>query len=303
MRTLSVLVVNYFTASLVHDLVLSIGEYIKRYEFEILICDNSVDDEQRRELQKLDRSNVSLFCPRKNLGFVGANNYLFKKAQHDLLLLINPDTKLIDSSMEKLFDFVGEGEGIGVAGPRLLNGDGTVQVGHYRFPDLMGLIKEHLLLVKQHPYAYKDSTSTVECDVVKGACLVIKKDVAKSVGLFDLDFAMYSEEVDLCFRLKERGLKNFFYPSARIIHYGEKSARQKQFTEYSLYHYHRSRLLYFKKHHSQSYYLVVKFIILISLVEKTVVFFFAGKGFSSRVHLAVLWRIFFRSPESPQLLR
>lgn len=289
----SFLIVSYHTSGLVRDLVFSIEQFVRRYDYEILVCDNSCDAEERKALEQLSRRAVRTFFPDRNIGFVAANNFLLTKANHRLLALVNPDSKLIDCSIERLFDFVMQEREVGIAGPQLINEDGSIQVGHYKFPTLWGLLKEHVLLARKHPYAYGDQGNVCECDVVKGACIVIRRDLARFVGLFDDDLTMYSEEVDLCKRLSRKGYRRIFFPLARIVHYGEKSTRRREFTEYSLYHYHRSRLVYFRKHHGCCYYGLVKAILVLSLAEKTVLFFLVGKTTSSRVHLSVLRQLLF----------
>ena len=131
----------------------------------------------------------------------------------------------------------------------------------------------------------------MECDVVKGACLVMRREVAQIVDLFDKDLTMYSEETDLCYRIRRNGLKVIYFPEAKIIHYGEASSAKKEYSEYSLYHYYRSKLVFFRKNYRRTYFLLVKLILLSSLVEHGIVLFLVNKRRSSDLYFGVLKKI------------
>jgi hypothetical protein len=114
------------------------------------------------------------------------------------------------------------------------------------------------------PYGVYDQSrwnpsETREVDVLQGASLILRKEALDQIGLFDEDYFMYTEEVDLCYRLKKGGWHLFWVPQSEIIHYGGQSTQQaaaKMFI--SLY---QTKLLFFTKHHSwlsvQGYKLVL----------------------------------------------
>jgi GT2 family glycosyltransferase len=293
MQKVSFLIVNYQTAEFISVLVDSIKKNIHRYVYEILIYDNSCTLDQLTKLFELQNSVIKVYPSDDNIGFVRANNFLFKKAQHNIIVLINPDARLIDDSFEKLLDMIQSSHGIGAAGPMLLNGDESYQVSFYKFPNLVTLIQEHILLLWRDPYAYRtDYTLPQECDVIKGACLVLRREVLKGDCIFDEDYVMFSEEVDLCWRLKEQELKNYYYPIAKIVHYGEKSSRKETISDYVLYHYYKSKFIFFKKHYSWLYYTLVKCILMISLMEKVILLRVALQRWNSTRHYRVLIKLF-----------
>jgi len=287
----SFLIVNYFTAEYVSNLINSIKEHISKYNFEILILDNSCDTTQWKLLSYLASYQIKIFNLKKNLGFTKGNNFLYSKSNGEIITIINPDSFLIDDSLELLFDFLSVSQNIGAIGPKLLNEDKTYQISYYKFPTLLSLLLEHIFLFF-NPYKYKKETTEIfECDVIKGACLVLKQDTIKQNGLFDEKFFMYSEEIDLCKRLIKSGKRNYYFPDAQIVHAGKKSSSQKEFSEFSLYHYHRSKIMYFLKYNGKLFGLLVKIILLISLIEKTVILFLVNKKFSSKIHWNVLKKI------------
>ncbi|MEM4396987.1 MAG: glycosyltransferase family 2 protein [Candidatus Woesearchaeota archaeon] len=268
----SFLIVNYKTENLTINLIESIKKYLKRIEYEILVFDNSPDESKKLKL--IQNKNVFLFSLNSNIGFVKANNFLFRKSKGDLIILINNDVLLIDDSLEKLINYLQVNSELGAVGPMLLNTDGSYQVSFYKFPNLWSSFKELVLLQKKDPYQYKTNIHEVQtCDVVKGACLVLRRDIIKDDFIFDEDYEMFSEEVDLCLRLKKKGFKNVYFPHCRVIHFGGASSNLDENTlKYITYNYYRSKLILFKKHYSKLHYVILKGLIYISLIERILIF-------------------------------
>lgn len=289
---ISFIIVNYKTAHLVTQLVKSIINYLHTEEFEILIFDNSFDQSEYLDLSKLISSNIFLFSLDKNLGFVKANNYLFKKSKFDLIACVNPDTALIDSSINYMIEFLKENTSITLIGPMLLNYDGSYQVSYFRSPNLLTLFYEHIFIPTKHIYEYpKRSEIPVQCDVVKGAFMIMKRDALNDSYIFDENFIMYSEETDLCRRISQNGGSIYYYPYCKIIHLGGESSGKNILTEYALLHYHRSKLVYFHKHFGKLGSFCAKLIILFSLIEKSMLFFLSGKLNSSKKHFLVFLQL------------
>ena len=289
---LSFLIVNYHTSAYVLKLVQSIKQFIINIDYEILIFDNSEDEKEYKNLFSIKSENTGIYKKENNIGFVAANNYLYKKAVGDIIILINPDTMLIDESLTDLIKYVVSDNTIALAGPQLLNVDYSYQVSFFQFPRFKSLIQEHIFLYRKNPYEYDSNISKSRyCDVVKGACLVVNKKVWKEDKIFDDIFVMYSEEVDLCKRVQLKGLKTYYFAEAKIIHYGEKSSSLNFASEYSLYNYYRSRLLFFHKYNSKIYYNSVKIILVIFLIEKSILLFLLTRFKNSKLHLKVLMKI------------
>lgn len=295
MNKVSFLIVNYFSAAFILDLVISLRKHFNTHPFEILIFNNSSTLSENEKLSKLISEDVLIYNENKNIGFVAANNFLFSLSTGNIIVLLNPDVLLINGSFDKLIELSLNNRDIGIIGPKLLNSDSSYQVSFSKFPNLISIIKEHILLYRINPYAIGlNSDLPQETDVIKGCCMVFRKELIKTKYLFDPEFEMYAEELDLCKRLVNSGKKNFYFPLCTIIHYGEKSSScDEQSIIYSTYHYHRSKLVYFKKHHNTFYYLLVKSIIYISLVERTMLLFIIRKQRSSKIFYQVLKNFIF----------
>lgn len=268
----SFLIVNYKTENLTVELVESINRYILHYDYEILIFDNSPWISSK--LNKLPTHNIKIYSKSHNIGFVKANNYLFNKAKGDIIFLINSDVLLVDNTFESMIDFFLKDDRIGIIGPMLLNSDKSYQVSFYKFPTIISLIKEMILLTRKDPYTYRtDITKIQNCDVIKGACLGFKKNKLPQDYLFDERIEMYSEEVDLCYRFHKSGYKNVYFPDCKVIHYGGVSSSIDDCTlKYTTYHYFRSKLLFFKKHKHFLVFLIACLIIMFSLIERIILF-------------------------------
>jgi GT2 family glycosyltransferase len=288
----SFLIVNFKTEKLVCELIKSIKNYITRYNYEILIFDNSYY--QDSILYTIQDSNIHFFKVEKNIGFVRANNILFNKCKGNIVVLLNSDTLLINDSLEKIFDYLITNDEIGIIGPKLLNSDLTYQESFYRFPSFITTIKE-LIFLSKRAYSYNfDIEEIHNVDVIKGACLVFKKDILNGEVPFDESFEMYSEEVDFCYRIKKKRYKNIYYPLSQIIHIGGVSSNVDEKAKfYSNYNYYKSKRFFFKKHKNKFQYFIYDALIFFSLIERMLLFLFIFRISKASFFLKILKNIYF----------
>ncbi len=294
MAKISFLIVNYFASGFIEPLVQSIFDFIKEFEIEILISDNSSDlnEKDRLDKIKIKYSGINIFYQQQNIGFVKANNYLFCRAEGEIIILLNPDTLLIDNSILKIIRLILDNPGISLAGPKLLNYDKTYQTSFFKFPTLSTLIKEHILLYKGNVYAYNtDINKVTDCDVVKGACMVFKKSLIEENKIFDEDYIMYSEETDFCMKLKRKNKRVVYFPETKILHYGEKSTSENNLTEYVLYNYYRSKFIFFAKYYNKKIFFTVRMILFFSLLEKSVLLYLFNKKRSAKLYFNVYLKL------------
>src|SRR5262249_45560421 len=121
----------------------------------------------------------------------------------------------------------------GIVGPMLLNGDQSVQTSCIRaFPTILSEIVDSDLLRKWFPGwslwgsapLWRNNGQPAAVDAVSGASLMIRKETFESIGMFSTCFFMYAEDVDLCFKARQRGWGVYFIPEATVIHYGGQSS-------------------------------------------------------------------------------
>ena len=188
----------------------------------------------------------------ENLGMGAGNNAGMRAAAGRYFLLLNSDAWVVGDAVERLAAFADEHPGAAIAGPRLRNQDGTLQPSVRGFPTLWRLATEYLFLRKLAPRSRllnafygggfeHDEPSEIEW--LYGPCLLVRREAADSVGLFDESFFMFSEETDWCYRFRAAGWQVMFYPGAEVVHVGGGSHGGNLFKENV-----RSHLRFFAKH-------------------------------------------------------
>lgn len=252
---LSIIIVSWNVKELLKKCLRSIYEQTKNISFEIFVVDNNSKDESL-EMVAREFPHVKLIRNAKNMGFSAANNQAIKKCTGEYIILLNPDTEILDSALEDMVKFLEENSEIGIVGAKLLNPDRTNQIGLARkFPSFFVLttmmLGLHKILIKknkalQNYYMLDENFNrTVEVDQVMGADLMFTREVLETVGLLDAKFWIWFEEVDFCKRAKDAGYKIYIYPKSEIIHHVGKSFIQTpKLTKYfnlsmSLMHYAR----------------------------------------------------------------
>jgi GT2 family glycosyltransferase len=175
-----------------------------------------------------------------------------RAAESDYFLLLNADAWLVDDALERLVDFADEHPEAAIVGPKLVNPDGTLQRSVRGFPTVWRIATEYLFLRKLAPRSRSlnafygggfDHESVCEAEFLGGACLLVRREAADAVGLFDESFFMFSEEVDWCYRFRQAGWKVLFYPGAEAVHVLSSSVNPALFTELV-----RGHLRFLRKH-------------------------------------------------------
>ncbi|MFH1776946.1 MAG: glycosyltransferase family 2 protein [Candidatus Omnitrophota bacterium] len=242
---ISFIIINYNTGTLLKNCIASIYNCCKNISFEILVVDNASEDESILMVKK-NFSMVTIVENNKNVGFSKANNQAIQQSKGSYLFLLNPDTKIIAANMNNLIEFMDKNSGIGAVGAALLNQDGTPQPSCRQLPSLKSIFWKTLLLDSKN---FQQTTFDFpqEIEQPMGAAIVVRRMALDKIGLFDEQFFLYYEEVDLCKRLKDAGWKIYFYPEIKIIHYGCISSFQ--FFSKNIVENYRSLYKYFHKHY------------------------------------------------------
>jgi GT2 family glycosyltransferase len=205
---------------------------------ETIVVDNGSSDGTARLVR--ERFPDVRLVEQGNVGMGAGNNVGMRLGSGRYFLLLNSDAWVVGDAVERLARFADEQQEVAVVGPRLLNEDGTLQRSARAFPTLWRLATEYLFLRKLAPRSralnafYEggfDHDEAREVDWLFGACLLVRRDAADEVGLFDEDFFMFSEETDWCFRFRQAGWKVWFFPGAEIVHLGGASHGGRLFAE------------------------------------------------------------------------
>src|SRR3954447_22061099 len=171
----------------------------------------------------------------ENRGLGGGSNAGMRVASGDYFLLLNSDAWALGDAVERLGLFAEDTQTAAVVGPKLLNPDGSLQRTVRGFPTLWRLSTEYFFLRKLGPRtralnafygARFDHDEVREAEFLMGACLLVRREAADTVGLFDEDFFMFSEETDWVYRFRRAGGKVLFFPGAERVHVGGATTSQ-----------------------------------------------------------------------------
>lgn len=199
----------------------------------VAVADNASGDASMDALDERFGSEPRLELHRNavNLGFARAVNRIARKAEEPYLLVLNPDCVLQAGALEELVAALEQDRDAAVAGPWVTDGSGRVQRGTWRrLPDpwraLMTFTGLHRLSGRkgalagvEHPGGEAPHAVT-RAEAVSGACMLLRRSAAEAVAYFDAAYAMHCEDLDLMYRLKERGFHCLLVPAARAVHRG-----------------------------------------------------------------------------------
>lgn len=245
---------------------------------EIILIDNASSDAYPQAVAKRF-PDVRVIRNEQNLDFSPANNEAIRASRGHFVLILNDDTALQEGSLGLLLEQMHSNPRIGAVGPKLLNLDGSPQLGftNRRFPNLRSLLCHTLTLegllqrnalTRDTLTLVRDPDRTGETDHLAGACLLIRREALDAVGLFDERFQFWYEDVDLCRRLKAAGWSLAYVANARVTHYGSASFEKRSAVERDAIYY-RSLKYFWKKHHSLASFQIMKITVAGALLART----------------------------------
>lgn len=237
-KLLSVITVTYNNKDNILEYLQSIEKNLPRNS-EIIIIDNASNDSTAKILEK--KKNIVFIKSGTNLGFAKACNLAAQKANGEYLFFLNPDTKVFDRSIQKLLDFYEKTPDAGIVAPKIFQDDHHIQPSVRKFPSVFGAIREYYLGVKNVFDAYiPDSEDPIAVETVVGAAMLIRKDLFEKIGGFDEKYFMYYEDIDLCKKVHNLGLKVYYVPDSAIYHKvgGSVSNQKSEWIKQSARKYH-----------------------------------------------------------------
>ena len=269
---ISIIIVSWNIAQLLENCLRSILANPPLSSLEIWVVDNaSTDGSPRMVREKFPQ--VHLIENHENVGFARANNQALQQSTGQYHLLLNPDTLVCAGALQALADFLDKHPETGAAGPRILNPDSSLQISSHPRPTLTRELwhlfhLDAVLPYAAYPKAKWQTNQPQEVDILMGACLLVRKDVLDQVGILDEGYFIYSEEVDLCYRIQRAGWSLYWVPQAEVVHFGGQSTQQVP-TEMFLNLYH-SKIKYFRKHHGWSAAQIYKLILRLAALSRLI---------------------------------
>ncbi|MBN2190904.1 MAG: glycosyltransferase family 2 protein [Candidatus Aureabacteria bacterium] len=269
MKNLSVIIVNWNAGRYLITCVDSICRYIyDKSTTEIIVVDNNSGDGSLSFL-KGKYPFVRTIENKQNLGFGSANNQGFNLSTGEYISCLNPDTVLQDDSLLKMLKFMQIKPEIGIAAPKVLDGNGSICTSVIKTPTLysesLKILYPRKKNIRELPLTDFDYSKPSKVECVSGCCMMLRREAINKAGFFDEDFFMYAEDIELCIRMKDNGYDVFYYPEAHIVHLGEKSTGKN----YGIaIHSYISGYVILKKIYGYAIAYIYKiFVILISLLK------------------------------------
>jgi GT2 family glycosyltransferase len=267
---LSIISVNFNSVDYLRPCVASIYEWTHGISFEIIIVDNASPtgdiDRLKEEFPK-----IKLVKSGANLGFAGANNLGFKHSLGEWILFLNPDIKLNSPALSVMLERARSLPELGIAGCRLLNADRSVQTSSImKFPGILNSLLQLESLRLRWPKLwgigplFSTSPEPARVDAVSGACMLVKREVFEKVAMFSEDYFMYSEDLDLCYKVTRAGLKNYHIGQAAIIHYGGASSVPERQTVMKT----EAELLFCEKSYGHFYRLMFRIALVLNAMAR-----------------------------------
>lgn len=235
MTKLSVIIVNYNVRFFLEQALHALYRSVTEYDYEIFVVDNhSTDDSFSMLVQQFPQ--VQVIANADNAGFSKANNQAIRIAKGEYILLLNPDTVIREDTLQRCIAFMDAHPDAGGLGVKMFDGTGKFLPESKRgfpspwaaFAKMSGLARlfPDSRLFGQYHLSYLDKDQTHEVDVLSGACMFLRKSVLDRIGLLDEDYFMYGEDIDISYRIKKAGYKNYYLAETSIIHFKGESTRK-----------------------------------------------------------------------------
>lgn len=254
----SVVVVNYNTCDALCGCLRSVWEHADGVRLEVIVVDNASSDHSG-EMVAADFPQVRLIANSRNRGFAAGCNQGMAVARGRYVLLLNPDTLVLDGTLAQTVAFAETHRDAAVVGCQCVGEDGRIARYCFRYPSLLNTALEAFLLHRipwgrgffgREWMADWDRTTEREVEVVSGSYLLVRREAIEEVGLMDEDYFLYAEEADWCYRFTRAGWKIIFTPAARYVHLGRRSTRQRPVA--MGVQRRKSVLLFFEKHRGRT---------------------------------------------------
>lgn len=261
----SVIFVNYKTLAVLVPAIDSVLEKSEGFSYEVIVVDNHSEDDSERILKERYGERVTYLSLSENIGFGRANNEGAKVAQGRYLLLLNPDTLLMNNAIGILKNYLDAHLDVAIAGGNLFSLEGKPNASFERkclfpswFMELSYLSAWTLpRLIYGRNFEFNYTGRPLEVGFIIGADMMFRAEVFYRLGGFDPDYFMYAEETDLSYRAAKAGYKSMSIPDAHIIHLEGKSHVYKEKQAQMRYH---GRKIYYAKHHGRCYFHIANFI-------------------------------------------
>jgi len=251
----SVILVNYNGKGFIEDCLDSLIQDSFYPFMEIIVVDNGSRDGSPELITK-KYPEIKLIRNEENRGYACANNQGIHAAKADYFLLLNTDTVVQPETLTELLSILRSDEKAGAVGPLLYFNKGKYQVSFGNKVDFFHEILQKSTLNFIWKKRLRSLRRNLAVGWLSGACLMIRKQALEDIGLFDDNFFLYFEDIDLCYRLRQKKYKLIFTPSVRVYHKGGGSSAADSLK--NRFFYRKSQLYFYEKHNSKLSFFLLK---------------------------------------------
>ena len=225
---LSIIVVNQNACKLLKQALNSLISACKNIDFELFVVDNASTDGSVEMIEN-NFPQARLISNTTDQGIAKANNQALRLSTGEYIFLVSADTICTKDSLEKTIAFMDEHADAGGLSVRTLS-----PAGHFLPESIHGLTKPWAAFLKlfgfaknlsktrlydRHRKDWVEEFQIAEIDIINGACMFLRRSALNETGLFDERFFMFGHDVDLSYRLRLAGFKNYYFPKTFIINY------------------------------------------------------------------------------------
>jgi len=253
----SICIVSWNTRDILKNCLRSIYDKTKKVSYEIIIVDNNSHD-GTCEMVKEKFPECILIESSDNLGFVKGNNIAIREAKGRHLLYLNPDTELKTKAIDGMVKFLDKNPEYGAVGCKLVYPDNSIQYvcartfpspfNQFCFLAMLDRLFLNSKLFSTVEMRYWDHNNSRDIECLCGACILVRKEIIDQLQGFDEEIFMYAEDVDLCFRIKEKGWRIYYLSDEEIMHYAGASSKQHQKIYFSSIMQRESNFYFLNKH-------------------------------------------------------
>lgn len=273
---LSIVIVNWNTQHVIVDCLRSVLANLGELSTEVIVIDNaSTDDSVQVIAERFPQ--VQLIANDTNRGFAAANNQGMRIARGAYVLLLNPDTVVLDGAFDKTLAYARRHPDIGVLGCQVMESTQAVQRTCFRFPSPLNTLMwvsgalawfPRSRIAGRAAYGPWNRRDEREVEVVSGMFMLVRCEAIEQVGLMDEAYFVFAEEADWCYRFRSAGWRCVFAPVGRIVHVdgGSKSTEQASVRMYV--EIQKSLLLFHRKHLGWGRWALCKFLFLTTMVTR-----------------------------------
>jgi GT2 family glycosyltransferase len=251
---ISISLVNTNNRELLLACLATLPAAAREVTLETILIDNASTDGSAEAVREA-YPDVQVVAREHRHGFGANHNEAIHRATGRYVLILNEDTELHEGCLDVLVRFMDQNPRVGAAGPRILNPDGSDQPSAFHFPS-PGRVALTTLTLQRAGWIQSGGEKPRRVDWVCGAAIIARRAALNAIGGFDERLFIYSEDPDLCLRLRDVGYVTAYVPMASLVHH--ENATTSGVPERRIYQMERSRALYTRKHHGKAGELAVR---------------------------------------------